>query len=88
MSDLNTRDRSLDPHLADAELVRLRVRVIALENLVIALLAQGSGAQLDRARDMAAYISPRAGFARHPITLGAAEQMMHLVDRAGHFTAG
>ena len=33
---------SSPPELTNAELVHLRVRVIALENLVIALLTQGS----------------------------------------------
>ena len=40
---------------SNAELVQLRIRVIALENLVIALLAEASDRQLDLAREMAAY---------------------------------
>jgi hypothetical protein len=54
-----------DPPLTNAELVQLRIRVIALENLVIALLAQAPDRQLTLARGMALYISPRAGFAPH-----------------------
>ena len=50
------------PELTNAELVQLRIRVIALENLGIALLAEASERQLDLAREMAAYISPRRGF--------------------------
>ncbi|SSB96274.1 hypothetical protein SAMN04488697_104348 [Pseudomonas sp. 43mfcvi1.1] len=50
------------PELSNAELVHLRVRVIALENLVIALLAQGTDQQLAVAREMAGYITPRPGF--------------------------
>jgi hypothetical protein len=73
------------PTLTNAELVQLQVRVIALENLVIALLAESSGAQRELAREMAAYISPRPGFTRHPLTVHAAAQMLHLVQRAGHF---
>ena len=73
------------PELTNAELVQLRVRVIALENLVISLLAEASDRQLDLAREMAAFISPRPGFAHHPLTIHAATQMIDLVDRAGHF---
>ena len=67
------------------ELAQLRIRVIALENLVIALLAQGSDHQLDLARQMAAYISPRPGFTHHRPTTHAAAQMVHLVERGNHF---
>ena len=41
------------PPLTNTELVQLRVRVIALENLVISLLAEVSDLQLDHAREMA-----------------------------------
>lgn len=73
------------PELTNAELVHLRIRVIALENLVIALLAEGSDRQLAVAREMAAYISPRPGFTHHPLTIQAATHMVELVDRAVHF---
>jgi hypothetical protein len=73
------------PPLGNAELVQLQMRVIALENVVIALLAQASAAQLELVRDMAAYISPRAGFTPHPLTIGAAGEMLSLVDRSSHF---
>jgi hypothetical protein len=73
------------PALTNAELVQLRIRVIALENLVIALLADASERQLDLVREMAAYISPRPGFTHHPLTVHAAAQMIDLVERAGHF---
>lgn len=75
------------PELTNAELVQLRVRVIALENLVISLLAEAPDRQLDLAREMAAFISPRPGFTLHPLTIHAATQMINLVDRAGHFRA-
>jgi hypothetical protein len=75
------------PELTNAELVQLQVRVIALENLVISLLAEASDRQLDLAREMAAFISPRPGFTHHPLTIHAATQMVDLVDRAGHFRA-
>ena len=71
--------------MTNAELVQLRIRVIALENLVIAFLAEASDRQLELVREMATYISPRPGFSQHPLTLHAASQMNNLVDRAGHF---
>jgi hypothetical protein len=74
-----------EPRLTNAELVRLRVRVIALENLVIALLAEGSDRQVAVAREMAAYISPRPALAHHPQTIRAAAHMIDLVERAACF---
>jgi len=85
------QERALDiglskiPPLTNAELIQLRVRVIALENLMIMMLAEGSDRQFELAREMAAYISPRPGFTDHPLTTQAAMQMAHLVDRAIHF---
>jgi hypothetical protein len=73
------------PPLTNTELVQLRVRVIALENVVISLLAQSSDRQLDRVRDVAAYIAPRPGFTPHSLTIHAAAEMVHLVERARHF---
>ena len=73
------------PQLTNAELVQLRIRVIALENVLIALLAKAPDRQLDLVREMAAYISPRPGFTQHPLTVHAAAEMVHLVERALHF---
>jgi hypothetical protein len=73
------------PELTNAELVQLRIRVIALENLVIALLAEGSDRQLAVAREMAVYIAPRPGFTPHPLTIQAASHMVELAGRAVHF---
>lgn len=73
------------PNLTDAELIQLRVRVIALENLMIMLLVEGSDQQLALARKMAAYISPRSGSTHHPLTIQAAAHMDGLVDRAIHY---
>lgn len=70
------------PELTNAELVQLRIRVIALENLVIALLAGGSDRQLSCAREMASYIFPRPGFTPHPLTVQAAKHMGDLVKRS------
>jgi hypothetical protein len=73
------------PELTNAELVTLRIRVIALENLLISLLATASDDQLKLAREMAGYISPRPGFTQHPLTIHAAAHMVDLVERANHF---
>lgn len=73
------------PPLTNAELVQLRIRTIALENLMILLLSEGSDDQLARAREMAAYISPRSGFTHHPLTEQAASHIDDLVDRAIHY---
>ena len=78
-------DQSAIPPLTNAELVKLRVRVIALENLMIMMLAKGDDQQLDFAREMAAYISPRPGFTHHPLTTQAGMNMVELVDRAVHY---
>jgi hypothetical protein len=76
------------PELSNAELVQLRVRVIALENLVIALLADASELQVTHVREMAALIAPRPGRTQHPLTIDAASHMLGLVHRAGHFRVG
>lgn len=73
------------PQLTNAELVQLHVRVIALENLVIALLAGASDRERALAREMAVYISPRPGFTPHQLTLRASAEMSRLVDRADVF---
>lgn len=78
----------INPPLSDAELVQLRIRVIALENIVIALLAQSSERQLELVREMADYISPRPGFTTHPMTVHAAAEMNSLVRRAKAFRSG
>ena len=67
------------------ECAQLRIRVIALENLVIALLAHAPERQLLLAREMAIHISPRPGFTRHRLTLHAADEMLSRVDRARRF---
>lgn len=75
------------PELTNTELVQLRIRVIALESLVIAVLAEGSDRQLQVAREMAGYIAPRPGFTAHPLTVQAAGHISDLVDRVAHFRA-
>jgi hypothetical protein len=73
------------PQSIGTELEHLRVRVIALENLVISLLSQGPERPRALGRAMANFISPRPGFTEHPRTLAAASAMVHLVERAQHF---
>ncbi|MBR1091913.1 hypothetical protein JQ621_31020 [Bradyrhizobium manausense] len=73
------------PDLTNAELVTLRIRVIALENLMISLLATASDQQLKMAKEMAGFISPRPGFTQHPLTIHAAARMDDLMKRAIHF---
>jgi hypothetical protein len=73
------------PPLTNAELVQLQIRVIALERIVMALLAHPTDGQLNVIREMAAYIYPRAGHTPHPLTIGASERMMSLLHGAEHF---
>jgi hypothetical protein len=73
------------PEMSNADLVTLRVRVIALENLLISLLATASDQQLELAREMAGYISPRPGFTHHPLTTHAATHMIDLIERSSRF---
>lgn len=69
------------PPLTNAELVQLQIRVIALENLVVALLAHAPEQQLDLVRDIAASIFPRPGV-EHRLTVQATAQMEHLAQRS------
>jgi hypothetical protein len=71
--------------MTNVEIVGLRVRVIALENGLISLLATAPDHQLQLIREMADYISPRRGCAPHPLTIHAAEHMVGLVDRSMRF---
>lgn len=73
------------PELTNAELVALRVRVIALENMLLALLAKAPEQQLELAREVAGYILPRPGFTQHPLTIRAARHMLDLVSRSSQF---
>ena len=70
------------PPLTNAELVQLQIRVIALENLITALLADAPDRQLDLVREMAAYISPRPGYTPHRLTIHAAARMISLTEAA------
>ena len=73
------------PQSMSTELEHLRIRMIAMENLLITMLAQAPDQQLELGSEMAAFIAPRPGFTHHPRTVGAATQMVHLLHRARHF---
>jgi hypothetical protein len=70
------------PRGASDELERLRARIIGLENVVIALLAEATEHQLDLVRDMAMQISPKQGASPHRLTTDAAGHMTSIVERA------
>ena len=78
-------ENRLIPDLTNTELVQLRVRVIALENLVTALLSGAPASQHALVRAMATQISPRTGMTPHPLTIQAALHMNEMVDRAIHY---
>ena len=85
-----TRETPSEAHaaaapLTNADLVQLRVRVIALENLVIALLADASDEQLALAREMATHLSEPQDRVHHPLTIHVGVQMTDLIDRAGRY---
>ena len=73
------------PALSDAEIIQLRIRVIALENIMISLLSTASDGQLKKIIEMADFITPRPGAKQHPLTIHAATQMTQLVERVKHF---
>ena len=65
------------PALSDAELIQLRIRVIALENIVLGLLSKA-----EERSSTIADITPRPDAKQHPLTIHAATQMDHMVERA------
>lgn len=69
--------------LTNAELVQLQVRVIALENLLAALLVNASDQQLNLALEIADCITPCPGFTPHRLTIHAAARMISLIERSG-----
>ena len=71
-----------------AEWVEMHTRVIALETLVVALLATASDVQRDLAREMAATIKPKPGATPHPLTVHAAHRMGALIERAKRHGSG
>ena len=73
--------------IGDAEEANIRVRLIALENLVVALLAGAPDDQSELVREMAKYISPRPGVTPHRLTVEAARNMLAIVERAAQYKA-
>lgn len=65
-----------------AELVQLRIRMIAAENLLLALLAESSDDVRRKVRARAAEIQPRDTASDHPLTERAADEMLRLLARA------
>jgi hypothetical protein len=70
------------PQSMNTELEQLHNRMIAMESLLITMLAQNPDQQLGLRCEMAGSISPRPGFTDHPGTLGAAALMVHFLRRA------
>ena len=71
--------------IGDVEDGNLRVRLIALENIVVALLAVAPDSQSTLVHEMADYISPRPGVTPHRLTIEAAHNMIALVERAARY---
>ena len=85
---LHQHDRgSVVGDIGDVEDGNLRVRLIALENIVVALLAGSPDSQSTLVRQMAGYISPKPGVTPHRLTLEAARNMIALVERAAQYKA-
>lgn len=72
-------------HLSDQEVVCLRSRVIALENIIVAMLAGGSRDQRAVVHDMALFVRPPLDAVQDRLTMHAADLMDHLADRATLF---
>ena len=71
--------------LTNAELAQLQVRVIALENLVTALLAAAPSSTGALVGELAGCILPRAGCTPHHLTIHASAHMIHLAQRSELF---
>lgn len=72
-------------NIGDVEDGNLTVRLIALENIIVTLLADAPEIQSERVREMAIFISPRPGSTPHRLTVEAARNMVALVERAAHY---
>lgn len=67
-----------------SELEHIKVRLVALENLVTFLLAQLPDPQIGVVREMADYVAANSGAAPYPLTTRAATKMRGLLEGAGH----
>ena len=65
-----------------AELIQMRIRVIALENLVLAILAQSDDDVRQKVRERANEIEPREDASEHPLTGHARTEMLKLLARS------
>ncbi|MGH6986547.1 MAG: hypothetical protein ACRED9_06900 [Caulobacteraceae bacterium] len=81
MTDAPARTEVISP----GEWAEMKTRVIALENLVIALLKAARPEERQLARQMAEFILPRPGATHHRLTVHAAHRMGDLIDRAERF---
>jgi len=66
----------------NAQLEHLGVRTIAVESLLITMLAQATEQHLELCREVADFVSARPGSAQRPGMIDAADQMVHLLRRA------
>jgi hypothetical protein len=71
--------------IGDAQEVNIRVRLIAIENIIVALLANAPGDRLELIKEMAEFISPRPGMTPHRLTIEAARNMLAIVERAEQY---
>lgn len=65
-----------------AELVQMRIRMIAMENLLLAVLAGSDQETRRRVRERADEIRPRPDAVDHPLTELARAEMLRLLERA------
>ena len=86
--DTATSRATVVGEVGDAEAVNIRVRLIALESIVVALLASGTKDGSELVREMARYISPRSGATPHRLTIEAARHMLAIAERAEHCRDG
>ncbi len=84
-SSVPPQGRGEGPGDADAEEITMHVRLIALENLVLALLAGASDQQLGLVHEMSTIITPRPGSREHPLALRAAAHISRIAERARQF---
>ena len=82
--DSHTYHATIIGEAGDDEALNIRIRLIALENIVVALLASGTQDAPDLAREMAQHMSSRLEATPHRLTIAVASNMMAIVERAEH----
>ncbi|MBB3764934.1 hypothetical protein [Sphingomicrobium lutaoense] len=82
MTDTNDEGSWDVPELEHAELVQMRIRLIALETIVAALLSTASDEQRQIVAAYADNIRARPDAKRHPLTEYAAEEIERLLNRS------